>query len=425
MENIPPMSLNPSYVSANRAPMPQITGRATTSFGGIDTTLLPASYPAQSSNGSDFLGSLANFIQNPIGQTVGSIGSSLINMFAEDRRAQIQREWSEKMADKANQFSLDMWNRTNEYNDPANQVQRLRDAGLNPLFYGLDGNSTNAFESAQANSYERASNPNGIANPFAAGLSAMAQKAQIEQTQAATEKIKAETDKTSLDAEFAKRTMDARVEGVNLANNLTREQITLIKKEQGKVAEEIKNIAQSTKSEFERTQLLHWQTIYQQEQYEQLVKLYPYQRALIEAQTEAQRATASLAFAQAAYQNKLVNSSYIDDIIREMTARADTAEATSQIKELENEIKHGNNGAIAKWFNDHPWAKVAHPAAAFLSSDLWSVLNQISVATDGILGPILGFAVGKGAKAITAGTKVPNLYGADERPISWTYTNSK
>lgn len=76
-----------------------------------------------------------------------------------------QRNWSEKMMEKQNQFSLDMWNRTNEYNNPKNQIERLRNAGLNPMYYGLDGSSANSFESAQPLQYQQSQMPL-IGNPI-------------------------------------------------------------------------------------------------------------------------------------------------------------------------------------------------------------------------------------------------------------------
>lgn len=41
-------------------------------------------------------------------------------------------------------YNWDMWHAQNEYNNPAAQRQRLVDAGLNPIYYGLDGNSAGA-----------------------------------------------------------------------------------------------------------------------------------------------------------------------------------------------------------------------------------------------------------------------------------------
>lgn len=88
---------------------------------------------------------------------------------------------------KQNEWSLQQWNMTNEYNDPASQVQRIRDAGLNPLFYGLDGNSANAFESAEPLGYERSTMPL-IGNPVEAALDARLKNAQVDNVNADTAK---------------------------------------------------------------------------------------------------------------------------------------------------------------------------------------------------------------------------------------------
>lgn len=46
--------------------------------------------------------------------------------------------------DKQNRYNLDLWNKQNEYNTPKNQMDRFKQAGLNPhLIYG-QGNSGNA-----------------------------------------------------------------------------------------------------------------------------------------------------------------------------------------------------------------------------------------------------------------------------------------
>jgi hypothetical protein len=47
-------------------------------------------------------------------------------------QAQLGRDWSEEMMSKSNQWSLDQWNRANEYNLPTNQKARLLAAGINP-----------------------------------------------------------------------------------------------------------------------------------------------------------------------------------------------------------------------------------------------------------------------------------------------------
>jgi hypothetical protein len=63
---------------------------------------------------------------------IGGIGQIFSNQ-AQKREGRKQRK-----------FALDMWNRQNAYNTPAKQMQRLKDAGLNPaLMYG-QGNVGNA-----------------------------------------------------------------------------------------------------------------------------------------------------------------------------------------------------------------------------------------------------------------------------------------
>ena len=113
----------------------------------------------------------------------GSVATTSYNA-AQTRK---QREWSEKMTAQANEWNLQQWNRVNEYNTPSAQVERLREAGLNPLYYGLDGSSANGLESAQALPYERANIPN-LYNPFSEGLASAASVAQIENVQADTAK---------------------------------------------------------------------------------------------------------------------------------------------------------------------------------------------------------------------------------------------
>lgn len=47
-------------------------------------------------------------------------------------------------ADMANAHELEMWNLNNEYNTPAAQMQRMKDAGLNPMLFYQQGNPGNS-----------------------------------------------------------------------------------------------------------------------------------------------------------------------------------------------------------------------------------------------------------------------------------------
>lgn len=97
----------------------------------------------------------------------------------QEQQSTIQREWSEAQADKQNAWNYEMWLKEQEYNSPEFQVERMRAAGLNPLFYGLDGNSVGqAQAAAQPLGYDRASQY-AIANPVGSAQDAAMKAAQV------------------------------------------------------------------------------------------------------------------------------------------------------------------------------------------------------------------------------------------------------
>lgn len=125
------------------------------------------------------------------GAGISAAGSSKLNkktMKFNAEQADIQRKWSEKMYNDANAWNLEMWNKENEYNTPEAQMQRLRDAGLNPLYYGLDGTGNAGDLSAvQPLGYDRA-NATNLQNPGAPFQDVATKVAQIANIQADTAK---------------------------------------------------------------------------------------------------------------------------------------------------------------------------------------------------------------------------------------------
>lgn len=118
---------------------------------------------------------------------VGLVNGSLQRSF-ERSEAEKQRIWSESMAAQQNAWNLDMWQRETDYNSPVNQVQRMRDAGLNPLYYGLDGNAAATAQSAATPlGYERARS-GMYANPIFDALDSAMRIAQIDNVRASTAK---------------------------------------------------------------------------------------------------------------------------------------------------------------------------------------------------------------------------------------------
>lgn len=91
----------------------------------------------------------------PIAAAIGAgatVFGSMLNSRSQSRTnamnykiAQMNNEFNEKMMQKQMDYNTSMWNKENEYNSAANQVKRLREAGLNPyLALGNAGSAGSA-----------------------------------------------------------------------------------------------------------------------------------------------------------------------------------------------------------------------------------------------------------------------------------------
>lgn len=92
---------------------------------------------------------------------LGSMGSNVWNNAISNNA----NEQQERLQDKANAFSLDMWNKENAYNHPSAQMERLKQAGINPAIAyanGVQNTAGGAPSSVQPNDVHRAK----MENPF-------------------------------------------------------------------------------------------------------------------------------------------------------------------------------------------------------------------------------------------------------------------
>lgn len=333
-----------------------------------------------------------------IGSGVGMI-NGILDRIQERRMAREQQQWNEQMMDKQNEWSLDMWNRTNEYNSPSAQIARLRDAGLNPLYYGLDGTSANGLESAQPLGYDRAS-MKGLANPLQSGIdNYMAMKSMdkdIELKNAQIDKMEAEKSGIELDNEWKDKTQEARVEAENLKNSLTDAQIKLYHKEREKAEQDIKESIERTKSEIERQGLIEAQKILAKAQADEIVALLPYKELLIQAETVAQKASAAASFALAAKENKLIDDGYYDELIRRATLEAtkagfdcDDAEIQAALDEYKLSLKNGTAFKRAR--------ELDGKKAGVVTYVVDKTFQAITITADAVGGAVMAVVAGVGA----------------------------
>lgn len=111
--------------------------------------------------------------------------------------------------DKQNQWNLDMWKRENAYNSPKQQIERLKEAGLNPdMLYG-QGQVQNVGavgpRSSQGSTPVQAdisSYVHGMGSAIRQGLENTLLKSQIDNVDANTKKTLGESDILATESEF-------------------------------------------------------------------------------------------------------------------------------------------------------------------------------------------------------------------------------
>lgn len=336
---------------------------------------------------------------------VGAVGSATINGFASGKmnrraekfnreEAEKQREWSEQQTAKQNAWNYQMWKEATEYDSPVNQVERLRDAGLNPLYYGLDGNaSQSAPSAAQPLGYQRAQAPNynnPIGDALQTFMSARSLQKDIELKNAQIDKMKEDTEGTRLDNEWKDKTLDARAQAEKLRNDVTKQQMDEIDTRIKQNKQATAKLLEETKNEEERRALIIADKMLKEANAKQIAYLMPYQKLLIEAQTQAQKASAAASYANAAINQGLLDAGYvekqIDDItasIRQKNSAADSQEAQKAINEWKMSVRNGTT------FNPDSYSDGVRKVLAEAMNGLFGMTSTISEAVGGGLSGFL------------------------------------
>lgn len=139
-------------------------------------------------------------------------GSSLIggglSAFGQASTNKFNALAQQKLMEAQNRFNLEQWQRSNEYNTPANQRKRLEDAGINPALAlsNITPGITQAVTSASGEGAPRAENALGALGQGVASsgaqIAAMAQQQQLVDLQA--QQVEAQIAKTNAETEAIK-----------------------------------------------------------------------------------------------------------------------------------------------------------------------------------------------------------------------------
>lgn len=145
----------------------------------------------------------------------GSIFSARKNRKFQAQENQNQRDWAMDMFNRQNQRDMDFWKMQNSYNDPSAQMQRIKDAGLNPnLIYGNGADAQAgpiATHSAPQPNTKALSSPEGeiIGKALSGGLFDYLDVRQKQANIARTDAETRATDANTSNREFLNRLNDS------------------------------------------------------------------------------------------------------------------------------------------------------------------------------------------------------------------------
>lgn len=169
--------------------------------------------------------------------------------------------------------------------------------------------------------------------------------AQTENIQADTQKKSAETQGIHLDNSWKDYLNELDAESTKARTSLTRAEEKQIYQNIDESIDRCAKLREETKTEYERRLLVESERALNEAKAWQIKELMPYEIALTKAKTDAEKASAALAFAQAAYQNGLINGGYLKALINKTFQESDIAGAEVYQKRLENIITENQNKA--------------------------------------------------------------------------------
>lgn len=122
-----------------------------------------------------------------------------------------QYKRTKKLMGYQNDLNIENWNRQNEYNLPVNQVQRYRDAGLNPALLASNG----SLSAGNADGVPGVSNSQYSDMPISPSsfIQNYQDIAQLDKVNSEVRNINSQTDRNLLELLFGRSTLNSRIAG--------------------------------------------------------------------------------------------------------------------------------------------------------------------------------------------------------------------
>lgn len=190
-----------------------------------------------------------------------------LNKYLDFQREENQktRDYNLNLAKQQNQWNIDQWNRENEYNTPASQMARYKQAGLNPdLMYGQQNLSAaspemTAGEPGSPMDYSPVANGPTIGEAASIAANARLTNAQAKLAESQADKVDAETIGQTINNDWLPKLLKGQIE-INEADVKQKLADAGLKGKQIEVAvEQIKVMQQSVKESQKKIEDLHSQ----------------------------------------------------------------------------------------------------------------------------------------------------------------------
>ena len=314
-----------------------------------------------------------------IGSTIGDLGipvvSSVANMAMGILGSKIQKDTVNNHMSGAEREAFNLnaqeaqkardWNLQMDSTKYQRQVTDMQNAGINPALAMNGGVSTQATSNAMANASTQQSPMMSVVDLATTAANLKNLKAQRQNLEAKTRLDNANAEAIETENKYRDENQQLINEGLRLSNNISvareREIYKAMDEADSRIA---KNLAEA-KTEEEKQLNLAADTILKKANARQIEALTPVLVKLHEATTEKEKAIAAQAFVQAAYQQGLIDSGYIESLAKKEGYNAQQAEqialsisADNAKRGYSDEMANGEefySGGFAKFFGTTFW----------------------------------------------------------------------